>query len=99
MPRLCPLLAALGAAAPALAQDLELDACTSIMVSKGATTDGSVMITYSADAPFLPRLLHVTRAASHEPGSTVRRRGAGRTSDRARPDPARLPSTRTPWWG
>ena len=35
------------------------DACTSILVSAGASTDGSVMITYSADAPFLPRLLHV----------------------------------------
>ena len=34
------------------------DACTSIMVSRGASTDGSVMITYSADAPFLPKLLH-----------------------------------------
>ena len=38
--------------------DEDWDACTSIMVSRGATKDGSVMITYSADAPFLPKLLH-----------------------------------------
>jgi dipeptidase len=41
-------------------QDDNWDACTSIMVSRGATKDGSVMITYSADAAFLPKLLHHT---------------------------------------
>ena len=35
------------------------DACTSIVVSRGASKDGSVMITYSADAPFMPRLLRI----------------------------------------
>jgi dipeptidase len=34
-------------------------ACTSIVVSRGASKDGSVMVTYSADAPFMPRLLRV----------------------------------------
>lgn len=34
-----------------------LVACTSILVSRGASSDGSVMITYSADAPFMPRFL------------------------------------------
>ena len=34
-------------------------ACTSILVSRGASKDGSVMVTYSADAPFMPRLLYV----------------------------------------
>jgi dipeptidase len=34
-------------------------ACTSIVVSRGASKDRSVMVTYSADAPFLPRLLYV----------------------------------------
>ncbi|MBM4062404.1 MAG: dipeptidase [Planctomycetes bacterium] len=48
----------------------EWDACTSIMVSRSATTDGSTMITYSADAPFLPRLLLVP-GGEHEPGATV----------------------------
>lgn len=35
----------------------ETDACTSIMVGRAATADGSTMITYSADAPFMPKLL------------------------------------------
>lgn len=56
---------------PSLAQTLEdpnEDACTSILVSAGASTDGSVLITYSADAAFLPKLLHVAGGA-HEEGS------------------------------
>ncbi len=36
-------------------------ACTSIVVSRGASTDGSVIVTYSADAPFMPRLLRSCR--------------------------------------
>lgn len=44
--------------------------CTSIVVSKGATTDGSVFITYSADAPFVPRFLHVP-GGDHEPGTVI----------------------------
>ena len=63
MPR--PLIALLSAlAATSLAAqtttppDDNFDACTSIMVSRGASADGSVMITYSADAPFMPKLLH-----------------------------------------
>lgn len=31
--------------------------CTNILVSKGASKDGSVMITYSADGSFMPRLI------------------------------------------
>jgi dipeptidase len=42
-------------------------ACTSIVVSRGASKDGSVMITYSADAPFMPKLLYVP-GAKHTPG-------------------------------
>ncbi len=34
-------------------------ACTSIVVSRGASRDGSVMVTYSADAPFMPKLLYL----------------------------------------
>jgi dipeptidase len=43
-------------------------ACTSIVVSRGASKDGSVIITYSADAPFMPRLLRVPggRHSVHE---------------------------------
>lgn len=69
------LLALLASAAPS-AQDppaapgLESDACTSILVSRGASADGSTMITYSADAPFMPRLLLVP-GGTHETSETV----------------------------
>ena len=49
-------------------------ACTSIVVSRGASQDGSVMITYSADAPFMPRLLRVP-GGKHAPGSKADVRG------------------------
>ncbi len=44
--------------------------CTSILVTKGASKDGSTMITYSCDGEFLPRL-RLTPAADHKPGETV----------------------------
>jgi len=50
--------------------DENFDACTSIMVSRGASTDGSVMITYSADAAFMPKLLH-HQGGKHEKGELV----------------------------
>lgn len=51
-------------------EDPNEDACTSILVSAGASTDGSVMITYSADAAFLPKLLYVP-SGEHEEGATT----------------------------
>jgi len=45
-------------------------ACTSILVGKGASEDGSVMITYSCDGEFLPHLEY-TPAADHEPGDSL----------------------------
>jgi dipeptidase len=50
------------------------DACTSLVVSRGASKDGSVMITYSADAPFMPRLLRVA-GGTHPAGAMVDVRG------------------------
>lgn len=50
--------------------DDDVDACTSIMVSRGASADGSVMITYSADAPFMPKLLH-HQGGRHTAGELV----------------------------
>ena len=50
--------------------DENFDACTSIMVSRGASTDGSVMITYSADAAFMPKLLH-HQGGNHKVGELV----------------------------
>src|SRR5271154_1355683 len=45
-------------------------ACTSIVVSRGASKDGSVMITYSADAPFMPKLLYVP-GGTHKAGELI----------------------------
>ena len=41
-------------------------ACTNILVTKGASTDGSVMITYACDGEFHPRLRYYP-AADYEP--------------------------------
>jgi dipeptidase len=49
-------------------------ACTSIVISRGASNDGSVMVTYSADAPFMPRLLRVA-GGTHPPGTMIEVRG------------------------
>jgi dipeptidase len=46
------------------------DACTNILVTKGASADGSVMITYACDGEFHPRL-RWTPAADHEPGEAL----------------------------
>ena len=35
------------------------DNCTSVLVSKGASTDGSVMITYACDAEFVAHMRHL----------------------------------------
>ena len=45
-------------------------ACTSILVSKGASKDGSVMITYACDGEFHPTLRYVP-AEDHEPGALM----------------------------
>ena len=50
----CWTLLAVMVASPGLAH-----ACTSIIVTRGAAKDGSVLVTYSADAPFMPRLLRI----------------------------------------
>jgi dipeptidase len=44
--------------------------CTSILVSKGASVDGSVVITYSCDGEFHPHLEY-TPAADYEPGDSL----------------------------
>ncbi len=43
-----------------------LKACTNILVTKGATQDGSVILTYTCDGEFHPHLRY-TPAADHEP--------------------------------
>jgi dipeptidase len=43
-------------------------ACTNFIATKGATVDGSVMVTYTCDGEFHPHLRHLP-AADHEPGA------------------------------
>ncbi len=44
------------------------DACTNILVTKGASADGSTMITYACDGRFHPRFNH-SEPADHDPGA------------------------------
>ncbi|UCE62057.1 MAG: C69 family dipeptidase [Phycisphaerales bacterium] len=46
-------------------------ACTSILVSKGASADGSVIITYACDGEFHPHL-RIMPAADYEPGEMLK---------------------------
>jgi dipeptidase len=48
--------------------------CTNILVTKGASADGSVIISYSVDGEFLP-LLRYTPAADHPQGDMFEARG------------------------
>jgi dipeptidase len=65
------ILAVLAASLPALCFP-----CTSIIVTKGASADGSVIITYSCDAEFLATVRFIP-AADHKPGDTVVLYGPG----------------------
>lgn len=47
-------------------------ACTSLIATKGATADGSTMITYAADSHVLYGELYNQPAADHEPGAMRR---------------------------
>lgn len=46
-------------------------ACTNILVSRGASSDGSAMIAYSADAGGFMERLYFYRGGKHNPGETV----------------------------
>ncbi len=47
------------------------DACTGIIITKGASQDGSVMITYAADSHQLYGELYFTPAGIHKPGTLI----------------------------
>ncbi|MDL2296665.1 C69 family dipeptidase [Bacteroidales bacterium OttesenSCG-928-B11] len=47
----------------------ELNACTNFIVTKGASADGSVMVTYAADAHVLYGELYYTPAGTHPDGA------------------------------
>ena len=53
-----------------------LPACTNILVTKGASADGSTMITYACDGRFHPHLRR-SDAEDHEPGSELEIRDWG----------------------
>lgn len=50
--------------------ECEVAACTNLVVTKGASSDGSVMITYTCDGEFHPHLQYIP-AEDHEPGSQI----------------------------
>jgi len=55
-----------------------IEACTNLLVTKSASVDGSVIITYTCDGEFHPRLRY-TPAADHEPGEIIEfARGGGK---------------------
>jgi dipeptidase len=45
------------------------DACTNVLVAKGATVDGSTFITYAADSHELYGELYLTKPGQHPPGA------------------------------
>ncbi len=48
------------------------DACTNFIVTKGASTDGSVMVSYAADSHQLYGALYFTPAGKFKPGTMLR---------------------------
>jgi len=52
-----------------LATGAALDACTNLLVTKGASKDGSTMITYSADSHTLYGELYFKRGGRHQAGA------------------------------
>jgi dipeptidase len=54
----------------ALVAGWQVEACTNVLVTKGASEDGSVMLTYTCDGEFHPHLDY-TPAADYEPGDSL----------------------------
>ncbi len=52
-----------------LAAGAALEACTNLLVTKGASKDGSTMITYSADSHTLYGELYFKQGGRHQPGA------------------------------
>jgi dipeptidase len=48
-----------------------VDACTNFLVSRGASADGSTMVTYAADSHVLYGELYFTPAGKHAPGTML----------------------------
>lgn len=67
-----PLLASLAAAMLSMSAAHDADACTNVLISKGASADGSCMISYAADSHTLFGELYFRPAASHEKGEMLK---------------------------
>jgi dipeptidase len=59
------------AAAAVFVASASIFACTSVLVTRGASTDGSVMITYHCDAAGAFATLGIAPAADHLPGAVI----------------------------
>ena len=59
----------LSAAIAMLLSGADALACTNLIAAKGATADGSVMMSYSADSHNLYGALHHSAAGKHAPGT------------------------------
>ncbi len=66
----CLLTLAVGWGVNILVTSPPVAACTNLLVTKGASQDGSVMITYTCDAEFHPHLEY-SPAADYEPGDSL----------------------------
>ena len=64
-------LVAVALAVASLAGSRPADACTNILVSKGASADGSTMITYAADSHELYGELYYWPARKHPAGTML----------------------------
>lgn len=62
-------LAAAAIAVSLVLAPFDASACTNILVTRGASVDGSTMITYAADSHELYGELYFTPAATHAPGA------------------------------
>lgn len=65
------LLTAIGFGILLLSSNLSVQACTNFLITKGASTDGSTMITFAADSHELYGELYYTPAGSHIEGSML----------------------------
>ena len=54
-----------------LAAAADADACTNFIVTRGASTDGSIMVSYAADSHQLYGALYRTPAARYKAGATM----------------------------
>ena len=66
------LLAATAVLVMGLAASLDSKACTNVIISKGASADGTVMVSYAADSHYLFGELYFHPAADWAPGSLLK---------------------------